>query len=849
VLEVESPYFEYGHVVGDLTYIQPTDLFPGFEAESEETFPVVFEYWSVQESDKMPRFFVVDSRDNSTAVIPNTDTEDLHDFVIPYTSSMKTEGDNNVPMTNEKRYERNSMQLEKGEEMDTSTRIIPTPLRVEVGEDAQTFDVFGVSLIYANLLGKLQSGAEEVISKITMKPTSTTEYSVELVIGTLPEDIVGTESYKMEIKAQGTTITASHAAGLFNGVMSFIGLLDITNGREGMPVKEMTIYDKPRFDYRGHQIDSARNFRTKESVMQTIDAMALYKLNNLHFGLSNDEGWRLEIPGMEELTTVGSRRCFDLLEETCILTQLGSGPDASDEPQFYSVADFVEILKYAEARNVKVAPEFNMPGHARAAVVSMEARAKNGDDSYRLMDPEDETELLTVQFYDRSSIINPCLDSSVRFVVKLIDEVVKMYAEAQVDLDVWQFGGDEAKNILLGAGYSAYDLPKELPFSKSPACIEKMQEDPTISIDTDAANYWALKVNQILAQKGIREMNAWEDGLNGMTKEEFEIAEVSVNFWSTLFWGGTDVLVEASKTGFGIIMANPDYLYFDFPYEVHPEENGYYWGTRENSVAKVFSFAPENLPQNAETSVDRDGNAMNITTPVWPAPIIKGMQGQTWSETVRTEAQHQEMTYPRVLAVAERAWHRGSWELDWAPNQNYHDGTTNHVPKDQLATDFKGFNTVLGCREVRKIWQRLGIKYRVPPPGAMIEGGILIANTELPCTRIQYSLDRGVNWSEYFAPVDIGFGKYVSLKSLSLDGGLESRVVNVDQEECLSCQGECESNPLMPFNTPQICSSDTAISDDGEIGFPILESGAVTKYSLTVALACAMMTSFFIMRY
>eukprot|EP00986_Skeletonema_menzelii_P012608 scaffold6997_cov151-Skeletonema_menzelii.AAC.1 len=252
-------------------------------------------------------------------------------------------------------------------------------------------------------------------------------------------------------------------------------------------------------------------------------------------------------------------------------------------------------------------------------------------------------------------------------------------------------------------------------------------------------------------------------------------------------------------------MANPDYLYFDFPYEVHPEERGYYWGTRENSVYKVFSFAPENLPQNAETSVDRDGNAMDVTTPVWPAPIIKGIQGQTWSETVRTETQHQEMTFPRVLAVAERAWHRGSWELDWTPNQNYQ-GTTNHVPKDQLAADFKGFNSVLGCREVRKVSERLGISYRVPPPGAMIEGGILIANTELPCTRIQYSVDRGANWSEYSSPATIGEGKHVSLKSVSANGALESRVVTIDQEECSSCQGVCESNPLEPFNTPQVCS-------------------------------------------
>ncbi len=102
-------------------------------------------------------------------------------------------------------------------------------------------------------------------------------------------------------------------------------------------------------------------------------------------------------------------------------------------------------------------------------------------------------------------------------------------------------------------------------------------------------------------------------------------------------------------------MANPDYLYFDFPYEVNPEERGYYWGARFNSVYKVFTFAPENLAQNAETSTDRDGNNMSVTTPDVPMPKIRGMQGQTWSETVRTDEQYFEMAFPRVLAVAERA--------------------------------------------------------------------------------------------------------------------------------------------------------------------------------------------------
>ncbi len=105
----------------------------------------------------------------------------------------------------------------------------------------------------------------------------------------------------------------------------------------------------------------------------------------------------------------------------------------------------------------------------------------------------------------------------------------------------------------------------------------------------------------------------------------------------------------------------------------------------------------------------------------------------------------------------------------------------------------------------------------MPPPGAKVEGGTLTANTELPCTRIQFSLDRGVNWSEYFAPVKIGEGKHVSLKSVSADGGLESRVVIVDQEECLGCQGVCQSDPLKPFHTPQVCG-DVSTSDEPPFG-------------------------------
>ncbi|VTR24794.1 Chitobiase precursor [Serratia fonticola] len=105
------------------------------------------------------------------------------------------------------------------------------------------------------------------------------------------------------------------------------------------------------------------------------------------------------------------------------------------------------------------------------------------------------------------------------------------------------------------------------------------------------------------------------------------------------------------------VISNPDYVYMDFPYEVSPDEHGYYWGTRFSDEQKIFSFAPNNLPQNAETSVDRDGNHFTAKSDK-PWPGAYGLSAQLWSEVVRTDQQMEYMIYPRAVSLAERAWHR-----------------------------------------------------------------------------------------------------------------------------------------------------------------------------------------------
>jgi hexosaminidase len=200
----------------------------------------------------------------------------MHDFVLPYASTMKTANDNNIPMTAASRY---SLNMKTVKAVDgASTRIIPAPYSMVASDNAQTFDISGATFFNLLSLGDLNPGASDLLSKLGVSTSG--DHKVSFVLGTLPTDIAGTrDAYTMEVTSQGTTITAEDARGLFSGLMSFIGLLDVKDSSK-MTLTTMIVHDKPRFEYRGHQIDTARNFRSKDAIMKTIDAMALWKVSN-----------------------------------------------------------------------------------------------------------------------------------------------------------------------------------------------------------------------------------------------------------------------------------------------------------------------------------------------------------------------------------------------------------------------------------------------------------------------------------------------------------------------------------------------------------------------------------------
>jgi hexosaminidase len=407
---------------------------------------------------------------------------------------------------------------------------------------------------------------------------------------------------------------------------------------------------------------------------------------------------------------------------------------------------------------------------------------------YRLMDPQDTSNVTTVQFYNKQSFINPCMESSTRFVDKVISEVAAMHQEAGAPLTTWHFGGDEAKNIKLGAGFQdvnaedkvswkgTIDLSKQdKPFAQSPQC-QTLITDGTVSDFAHLPSHFAEEVSKIVAEKGIPNFQAWQDGLKYSDGEKaFATENTRVNFWDVLYWGGTSSVYEWSKKGYDVIVSNPDYVYMDMPYEVDPKERGYYWATRATDTRKMFGFAPENMPQNAETSVDRDGNGFTGKGEIEAKPFY-GLSAQLWSETVRNDEQYEYMVFPRVLAAAERAWHRADWENDYKVGVEYSQNS-NLVDKASLNQDYNRFANVLGQRELAKL-EKSGIDYRLPVPGAKVEDGKLAMNVQFPGVTLQYSLD-GENWLTYADNARPNVTGEVFIRSVSATGEKVSRITSV----------------------------------------------------------------------
>ncbi|RRN77422.1 beta-N-acetylhexosaminidase, partial [Pseudoxanthomonas sp. SGD-10] len=314
------------------------------------------------------------------------------------------------------------------------------------------------------------------------------------------------EAYTLKIESTGITINASSPTGVFYGIQSMKSMFppELSRKQQVITLPAVEVIDSPRFAYRAFMMDVARNFQPKEQVLKVLDLMAFYKLNVLHFHLNDDEGWRLEIPSLPELTEVGSKRAHSLDSRSTLPASYGSGPSV-DNPfgtGYYSRADFIHILKYAAERHIRVIPEVETPGHARAAVKSMYARyekylkAGNKEEAerYLLSDVNDKSVYQSVQKWN-DNIMNVAMPSTYAFIEKVVDEIISMYKDAGAPLTTIHLGGDEVP-----AG----------SWERSPAVQALQQSNPQIKSVDDLWYYYFRKVNNMLKSKNLY-LSGWEE--------------------------------------------------------------------------------------------------------------------------------------------------------------------------------------------------------------------------------------------------------------------------------------------------------------------------------------------------
>ena len=801
VLRVDSDDFDVELVNGDLNRLVPADGYGGTDGDVA-TVRLVTEFSWLIESDFMPRAWLVRG-DGAPLLAPNTDEDTVETaYAMPITGENRRAFDGEpIPLaTPATRFEANAPVAAAAAGLtatEIQRRIVPMPSSVVPG--AGSLDVSGgFSFAGAPL-------ADASIEALTARQATfmATDAAAPLAISIDPS--LGAEAYTLAVTPAGIEIAGGDEAGLFHGAQSLLGLVQPDVGT----IPAVTVSDAPRFGYRGMHVDVARNFHGPETLERVIDQMAAYKLNALHLHLSDDEGWRLEIPGLPELAGVGGRRAFEtdaegrVFEGNGLMPQLGSGPgDDTSGTGFLSREEFVALLRYADARHVKVVPAFDMPGHARAAVVAMRARAANLGTpeslDVRIDDPDDGSRYLTIQHYD-DGILNPCVPGTYAFVDAVVNEVAGMYADAGLALDTFHMGGDEARSVYTestperGTGFEqaggstpfrgdADFADWDQPWERSPACAAYIEATPEVSSVADLQPHFVRRVSEIVADAGVPALYAYQDIYDELPASELATERAGVGFWEVVHAGGYRTINGFTTRGYETIVAVPDFLYFDFPQEIDPKERGYYWATRFTDTRKVFGFAPENLPQNAETSITREGRAW-ATTGGSPNAGVAGMQGQLWGETIRTAEQVDYMAFPRLLALAERAWHRADWELDYAPSTTY-SGGTNAAPATSLVddaardADWALFATALGTKELAKL-DAAGVTYRVPVPGAVQGPGGLSMNVELPGLPLQFS--SGGDFADFAPGNGAGAGAgATTVRALSADGSRAGRADEIE---------------------------------------------------------------------
>lgn len=542
-------------------------------------------------------------------------------------------------------------------------------------------------------------------------------FTSDLPIETVEIDHENPEYYRISLTQEKAVIEGASKKAVNTGLRTLKRRL-LYNGTDTLPCA--IIEDWPDYPYRGLMIDIARNFQSPETMHDIAELMADYRFNRLHFHITDDEAWRLEIPGLPELTEIGSRRGYTTDSRSCLPDIFaGTGDYKENLPTangFFTRQQFIDFIRHCDSIGIAVIPEVESPGHARAAIKAMEARFHNtGDKTYLLTEDEDTSHYSTAQFY-HDNIMNPALPSTYRFIGKVVDEIASMYKDAGVPLLGIHLGGDE--------------VPEEA-WQGSPAANALCQE---LGIEGQHAlqGEYVRNISRMMRERDIP-LYGWQDICTDFP-EDFhkEVAPTigGMDCWVSPHDLDSNIAVKGVNAGYPVIISNVDYFYMDMLYCKHPEEKGLYWGGTVDEFRSLSGYPSAICPA--------DDNAKGK---------VIGVSGKLFAETIRNRKDMERLLFPKCFGLAERGW--------------------NEKPTYSEAD----FNLLISEKELPRL-SRLDTEWHLRQPGILIKDGKIHMNSPYPDAEIHYETDGStpaINGSHIYnqpfdAPVDSSVIKAVLVK-------------------------------------------------------------------------------------
>ena len=416
----------------------------------------------------------------------------------------------------------------------------------------------------------------------------------------LKDGSMGPEEYSIDITKKNCVVKASGKNGFLYAIQTLKQLTDPAIYSEEVDPAQVfmfpavSIKDKPRFAYRGMHLDCARHFFSVEEVKKYLDVMAIYKLNRLHWHLTEDQGWRIEIKKYPKLTQIGAFRNGTMVGKDF------SSNDGVRYGGYYTQDQIREVVAYAESLGIVVIPEIDLPGHMLGALAAYPELGCTGG-PYEVW----------TKWGVSDQVMCPGKENMFTFLEDVFTELMELFPSEYIHI-----GGDEC--------------PKT-EWEKCPACQARIKAlgikgDSKHTAEQYLQSYVTARVQKFLNDHG-RKIIGWDEVLEG------ELAPGA----TVMSWRGVQGGIQASAMGFDVIMTPNTYCYFDYYQSENQKQEPLAIGGNL-PIEKVYGYEPfEGL--NAEQQKH-----------------ILGVQANLWTEYIGTNEYLEYMLLPRMCALSEIQW-------------------------------------------------------------------------------------------------------------------------------------------------------------------------------------------------